>query len=370
MMRAARVLRRGGWQISGWFPGDGPLVDEAAAVLTASASVDKPIAVSTRGWLSEPGLRSRLRRTPGYLRAFDRWLQAQAPEIVHVNSLQMLPEATVARRRGLPLVIQVHEIPVAGRKRDLTVRWSSAVGDVLVGVSGPVTEMLREHARDTPVLTVHNGVPETAAVQADAHDGMVIGAVGHVSWTKGTDVFLQAARLALAARPGLRFEHVGPPRLWGDAEFDTRVEQLAAAPELRGRLVVYGQRPAADLLGRWSVFVHASRQEGFPLSTLEAMAAGVPVIACEVGGVAEQIEHLVTGILVASEDPAAISEWIVRLHDDAALRAGLAARARAWVRERFPVRAQAQALERAYAQAITINQAAGRTPAVAQAVVA
>jgi glycosyltransferase involved in cell wall biosynthesis len=352
VVRALRELRSDDWRISGWFPGPGPLVDEAEPALASNGFHEKPIAFSLRGWRREPGIAQRLLRTPSYLTAFARWLAAEAPDVVHANSLLMLPEATIARARGVPVVVQVHELPPPGPKRALSIRWAAAVADVLVGVSAPVSSMLRDHAGRTPVVTIHNGVPEARRAQP-AHDGFVVGTIGHVARTKGTDVFLEAVRLARAARPALRFEHVGPTRLWGDDEYDDHVEALAASPELEGSLRMLGHRPAAPALQRWSLFVLASRQEAFPLSTLEAMAAGVPVVATAVGGVPEQIEHLESGVLVAPESASEISGWIVRLYDDQELRSRLAAAGRKRVREAFPIEAQAEGLGRAYDQAIS-----------------
>jgi glycosyltransferase involved in cell wall biosynthesis len=352
VVRTLGKLRSDGWRISGWFPGWGPLVDEAQPTLASTGLHEKPIAFSLGGWRREPGIAERLRRTPSYLSAFARWLAAEAPDVVHANSLLMLPEATIARARGVPVVTQVHELPRLGRKRSLSIRWAAAVADVLVGVSAPVSSMLREHAGRTPVLTVHNGVP-VADRAHPAGDGFVVGTIGHVARTKGTDVFLEAARLAGAARPALRFEHVGPARLWGDDDYDDRVEALADSPDLRASLRMLGRRPAADALARWSVFVLASRQEAFPLSTLEAMAAGVPVVATAVGGIPEQIEHLETGVLVAPESASELSDWIVRLHDDQELRSRLGAAGRERVREAFPLEVQAEGLEHAYEEAIS-----------------
>jgi glycosyltransferase involved in cell wall biosynthesis len=113
-----------------------------------------------------------------------------------------------------------------------------------------------------------------------------------------------------------------------------------------------GHRPAQDALARWSLFVLSSRQEGFPLGTLEAMAVGLPVIATEVGGVPEQILHLDSGVLVPAEDASALAEWIVRLHDDNALRRALAIGGKRRVRTRFTVEAQARALDEAYRLAL------------------
>jgi L-malate glycosyltransferase len=354
VLRALEQLGGLGWTASGWFPGPGPLVDAAAPTLGAIGVHEKPIAFSARGWRREPGVVMRLRRAPAYLRAFDRWLVADAPDVVHVNSLLLLPEATIARARGFPVVVQVHELPEPGWKRDLSLRWSAAIANLLVGVSRPVEAMLLECAGGTPVRMIHNGVP-AARASCRTLDTFVVGTIGHISRTKGTDVFLEAARLALTARPQLCFEHVGPGRLWGDDDFDSQVEVAAAASGLRERLQFLGRRRAVDELSRWSLFVLASRQEAFPLSTLEAMAAGVPVVASAVGGIPEQIEHLETGILVPPGDPSVLSEWVVRLHDDGELRRRLAAKARERVYRVFSLPAQAQALGNTYAEAIELK---------------
>jgi glycosyltransferase involved in cell wall biosynthesis len=351
VLRAFPELRSRGWEASGWFPGPGPLAEEAAGTLATHGQEPKPIAFSARGWRRPPGPVRRAARTPGYLRAVRRWLRGVEPDVVHANSLLMLPEASVARSLGLPVVVQVHELPPAGRKRDATVRWAAAVGHVLVGVSDAVSAMLREHAGLTPVLTVRNGVPSVEP-PARPGGGFVVGTVGYVLRTKGTDIFLSAAELALRERPELRFEHVGQQRLWGDDAFDAVIAEMAATSPLRESLTLLGRAPVGDALARWSVFVLASRSEGFPLSTLEAMAAGLPVIATAVGGVPEQLRHLETGILVAPERPAEIAEWIVRLHDDATLRARLGDAARAHVLGSFTLAAQAEGLDRAYELAV------------------
>jgi glycosyltransferase involved in cell wall biosynthesis len=351
VLRALEYLRADGWKSSGWFPGAGPLVTESAAVLERCGYASKPIAFSLRGWRRDPGMAQRLRRTPAYLRTFKTWLEQTAPDIVHVNSLLMLPEGTIAHKLGLPIVVQVHEIPQPGRKRDLTLRWAAVVADVLIGVSRPVTEMLAKHAGRTPVVMIHNGVPRVEA-RPPPKSEFVVGTVGHVSRTKGTDVFFAAAALALERRPDLRFEHVGPTRPWGDDDFEDGVQTMVESPQLRNSVRMLGHRPAHDAMAKWTIFVLASRQEAFPLSTLEAMAAGVPVIATRVGGLPEQIVHLESGVLVPPEDPSAIAEWIERLHDDAELRAQLAAGGRSRVQSTFTLETQAEGLHAAYERAL------------------
>jgi glycosyltransferase involved in cell wall biosynthesis len=82
------------------------------------------------------------------------------------------------------------------------------------------------------------------------------------------------------------------------------------------------------------------------------MAAGVPVIATDVGGIPEQIVHLEHGILVPPEDASAIADWIERLHDDPDLRERLGAGGRERARTEFTLKAQAEALNGAYEEAL------------------
>jgi glycosyltransferase involved in cell wall biosynthesis len=286
-------------------------------------------------------------RTATYLQAVRRTLLVARPHVVHANSLLMLPEATVAKALGLPVVLQLHELPLPGRKRDVALRWAAWVADLLVGVSEPVTDLLRERAGHTPVTTIHNGVPLTGLVP-EPPGPFTVGTIGYVSHTKGTDVFLEAARRTAAIRPNIRFEHVGPFELFEEDEFERRVRESARSTELCDVVQMFGHAPGVEALKRWRIFVLPSRREGFPITVLEAMAAGLPVIASDVGGVSEQIVHLESGILVPPDDPEAIVRWIVCLHDDSGLRSGLGAAAKIRVAERFTLVAQAAALHRAY----------------------
>lgn len=348
VLQALDPLARYGWTASGWFPDDGPLLEEAAASIGVTAYRRKPIRYSLRGWRAEPGVVARLRATPAYLRAFRQMLLRARPHVVHANTLRTLPEARVARRLGLPIVVHVHELPSPGAKRTLTLRTAAKTADVLVVVSEAVARVVRPHAGGTPVLVAYNGV----AASADGRSGATspaVGTIGTVCRTKGTDIFLEAAALARERRPVLRFEHIGQTGLDEDVEFERRVSALAGSARMLGR------RPAADALARWELFVLASRQDAFPLASLEAMAAGVPVIATRVGGLPEQIEHLENGVLVEPESPAALADWIVRLHDDPVLREKLASAAAARVRDRFTIEKQGAMLHEAYLAGLNLR---------------
>jgi glycosyltransferase involved in cell wall biosynthesis len=340
-----------GWTPSGWVPGSGPLEDTAAARLELVLGAERPLAFSIRGWRERPGIVARALSTPRYVREVRAALERVRPHVVHANTLLSLPEAAVARSCGLPLVIQVHELPPSGAKTSATVRYAAGIADVLIAVSDAVAELLRRHAGRTPVLTVRNGVP-SPATHARTDDGpFIVGSVGTVSRTKGTDLFLRAARIALEQRPDLRFEHAGAADLHRDPGLDDELARLAA--ELPpGRLALLGFRPAVEVLHRWKMFVCSSRSEAFPLATLEAMAMGIPVVATAVGGLPEQIAHLENGILVRPDDPEAIAAWLVRLHDDERLRLRLGTAGAERIRREFTLERQAEGLHRAYLTAL------------------
>jgi glycosyltransferase involved in cell wall biosynthesis len=352
VLRATDELASYGWTMSGWLPGAGPLQGVAGDRLELVLEAERPMAFSMRGWREKPGIVVRGLRTPAYLRQVRAAIERVRPHVVHANTLLALPEAAVARSCGLPLVLQAHELPQPGLKTSLTVRYAAGIADVLVGVSDAVTEMLRRHAGRTPVLTVRNGVPEPAADSRSRDEHFTVGTVGTVSRTKGTDVFLRAVRLALEQRPDIRFEHVGAHDLHRDDGLDEELGRLRRDVRPQSALAMLGSRPAAEVLPRWSVFVCTSRSEAFPLATLEAMAMGIPVVATTVGGIPEQIDHLESGILVRPEDPEAIATSLVRLHDDAELRARLGAAGAERVRAQFTLARQAEGLHRAYLTAL------------------
>ncbi len=352
VLRVTDELATYGWTQSGWIPGAGPLREIAGDSLALVLWAERPLAFSARGWRESPGVVMRLLRTPRYLRDVQAALERVRPHVVHANTLLSLPEAAVARACGLPVVLQAHELPPPGLKSTLAVRYAAGISDVLVGVSDAVSEMLRRHAGRTPVLTVRNGVPEPSVRSSSEGRPFTVGSVATVSRTKGTDVFLRAAQLALEQRPDLRFEHVGAHDLHRDDGLDAELDRLRDEIRPESALVMSGARPAAEVLPRWSVFVCSSRSEAFPLATLEAMTMGIPVIATTVGGIPEQIEHLESGILVRPDDPEAIASWVVRLHDDSELRTRLGDAAAARVRSEFTIPRQAEGLHAAYLAAL------------------
>jgi glycosyltransferase involved in cell wall biosynthesis len=137
---------------------------------------------------------------------------------------------------------------------------------------------------------------------------------------------------ALAALHGDPFEAV----LVGDGPDRAAVEEEVRRYGLEPVVEVLGERnDVPELLAEADVFVLSSRSEGLPISILEAMAAGLPVVASDVGGVPEVVAEGETGLLVPPGDPQRLAEALGRLLGDPALRGRLGQAGRIRVAEHF-----------------------------------
>jgi glycosyltransferase involved in cell wall biosynthesis len=136
-------------------------------------------------------------------------------------------------------------------------------------------------------------------------DDVLVGFVGRLAWEKGPDKFLKAAEFILERRPEVHFAVVGTGSMEKDltatvrrAGLDSRIHMVGLAREPHR---IY---PALDLL------LHTSRADAMPLTILEAMASGVPVVAIGVGGVPEIVATGETGILIGTTEwPGIVSEY-------------------------------------------------------------
>src|SRR5438045_3880959 len=151
----------------------------------------------------------------------------------------------------------------------------------------------------------------------------------HISVNGHRDL-IEAARIVRETCPETRF------LLAGDGEMRSFFEDQVRAAGLEEMFIFLGHRTdIASLLACCDIGVLASRTEGLPNAVLEYMAAGLPVVATTVGGVPEIIEHEVNGLLIPSENPAALSGALLRLLNDEQMRKRLAEAGRERVLARF-----------------------------------
>ena len=160
---------------------------------------------------------------------------------------------------------------------------------------------------------------------------LVVGIVGRLAPIKNHDLFL---RVAAQLRDEARFV------VYGDGAERPRLERLAADLGLGDRVVFAGTRDVAEIYPAIDILALTSRNEGTPLAILEAMAAGVPVIATAVGGVVDLLGRVKErgdgfdvrerGITAASGDERGFASGVRRFLQDAALRAQLTERSRTY----------------------------------------
>ena len=185
---------------------------------------------------------------------------------------------------------------------------------------------------------VHNGIPEPEpaevhpAIARLRENGPVVAVVTLLRPGKGIETLVDALPELLAAHPtaSVVVAGSGPDR--------AMIEARALERGVAGALLLIGETagPGPVLAGA-DVFVSASWAESFPYNVLEAMAAGLPVVATDVGGTAEAVVDGATGVLVPPRDAGALGAAIGELLADPARRERLGAGARPRAAEHFTV---------------------------------
>lgn len=281
-------------------------------------------------------------------------------DVVHVfNYSQALPY--LARMTDAKLVLHMHcEWLSQLHLRTIGRRLRHA--DLIVGCSDYITDKVKERFPEHAArcATIPNGVDVNKALPPRATSpGAPVRLlnVGRVSPEKGLHVLVEALDRVLAAGCDARLTILGeespvPYEFAVGVSRDTHVANLARfygtsyLAQLRAAMspnvaerVTFVDRVPYEATRRFyadaDIFVFPSIFESFGIPPIEAMAAGVPVIASKAGGVVESVIHERTGLLVEREDPIGLADAIVRLIEDAELRADLGRAGRTWVTERY-----------------------------------
>jgi glycosyltransferase involved in cell wall biosynthesis len=214
----------------------------------------------------------------------------------------------------------------------LAARWTSKA--VVVAERDAETGRAARIGRPDYYALIRSGIEVAAhrrsgASRAVARDALglpegvpVVGTVTRVSRQKDPDTLLAAVRRVVDHRPDARCVIVGDGPL--RPQMEASIDELG----LRSCVSLLGSRnDVATLLPGFDVFLLSSRWEGLPRVVVEAMAAGVPVVSTDVGGVSEAVDDGTSGLLAPIGDSKALADGVLRLLGDSelALRMGQAA---------------------------------------------
>lgn len=185
---------------------------------------------------------------------------------------------------------------------------------------------------------IPNGItlPSRAATLEGIGRGQpIIGAIGRLERVKDHATLIHAFARVHAECPNARLEIVGRGPERG------RLKRLARELRIEDQVTLRGEVPdALNLTSGWDIYVQASVSEGMPRAVLEAMAAGLPIAATDVGGVRQALDC--TGIIVPARAPHLIAQAILTLLKDVALCRELGAAARRRVETQFSQQAFAR----------------------------
>lgn len=321
--------------------------------LVLADRADNPLAEALQRRVIPTTVQPEMRRLPdgAGLRHQISFLRCQAPHLLHIHNSYFraspyLP--VVARLAGVRHIvvtkqsnhpIQPSPLGIArkwlvGQAIDVTLAVSNAVRDTLINKYHypPARVRVIRNAVDVNTIASRIATMDAGATRAlfdCSPRDVVIGAVANLRSEKGIIYLVEAMPIILREFPDARLivAGEGPQR--------AEIEAIVQKHQLTERVVLMGWRAdIVPVLAAMDVFVLPSVIEGFPLTVLEAMAAGRPIVATAVGGTPEAITDHQTGILVPPADVPALAQAIIELlaHGDLARTLGQNARSIALTR--------------------------------------
>lgn len=348
-------------------PGGAERMISGLAVSLVSSGFHVIVGLFRPGWLQEQcahkGIPVHVLPISGiagwqWFRTCLKLVRTNQVDLIHAHEFSaIICGWVVARLSGIPFVGTVHGKNYFWEKarRRLAYRIVSRSGR-LVAVSQDLKRFVMEKVglSDENVELIYNGVqPEPGVSEEEVQvaraelglerDHVVIGAIGSLYPVKGHRYLLEAMPTVLERNSRAILLVIGR------GELEDALKEQAKRLGLEGQVRFLGMRnDIPRLLRVLDLFVLPSLSEGLSLALLEAMAAGLPVVATRVGGNAELVVEGETGILVPSKDVLALSDALCKLLDNRKTRERFGKNAVARVAQQFSARLMAENYKHLY----------------------
>ena len=268
---------------------------------------------------------NELRREPNPVldalacRELYRRFRARRYDIVHTHSGKAgFIGRLAAKLAGVPVIVHTIHGPSFYRYQNpignLIFRWAEQLAGEwttqFVSVADAMTEQYQAAGITGKYVTIHSGMNLEPFLRIEPRQDFVVGKIARLFRLKGHEFLFEAAPQIVAAVPNVKF------LLVGDGIYRERYERWAERLGLRDRFIFTGLVRPDEIPGyvaQMDVLVHLSLREGLPRALPQALAAGKPVVAFDVGGVSEWLTGNHNGILVKEKDIDGMAEGLKRL---------------------------------------------------------
>lgn len=272
--------------------------------------------------------------------------KTEKPDIIHANNrffFTTICSVILKKIVGKPLVTTLHLGPMSLDRKILNLlidvyektisRWIITNSDKIIAVSNAVMKhALKLGASHKKIKVIPNGVDlkEFGLREFKKTESKKIIFVGRLFPNKGIQYLVEAAPIILARHPDVEFIIIGK------GPMETELKKLIGRLNVEHAFRFLGIVPSVpEIMRECDIFVRPSLTEGMPLTILEAMACGLPIIASKIPGTSEVVKDGETGILIKPGDVKQLSDAVIKLIEDENYAKRIRVRAYEFIRNHY-----------------------------------
>ncbi|MHB8510942.1 MAG: sugar transferase [Actinomycetota bacterium] len=348
-------------------PDDGPLATQlrASGVLVRKVKMSKRLLDTSRKRLNRNPL-TAIARLVSFLAVSFRLrslIKETKPHVIHTNTLKTHLLAIIpAKLSHTPLVWHMRDILPQGWLRKAFILCARFPNRIVVTSRAVAQSLGANKSIYRKLALIPNGIrvdsfedrDEGISLREEIGAGpkdLVVGIVGRIAPWKGQDIFVHSAAMLAERHPKVRFAIIGAP-MFGDDAFQHELASLVYQYQLDGQLMFTGWRSAQEAMSALDIMVHASVEpEPFGRTIIEAMAAGLPIVAAG-GGAIQEILPPNAGFTVPPGHPEILADALETLLSDRALRKEMGRHGREAAARYFDVRRTIAAIGALYVEGV------------------